>query len=136
MKPTFQFPNPTLYAIATDFTSLRLDSSAIDRLSSAFGVSALLDHESAALSAVSDAVAALSCEAIKVDVAAVFNSMDSGYGFSAKEEVEVASDMKVLLNGSKLVGKVEIDLVSKIAKVHIGISLKYLSIPCQPKLLS
>ena len=86
--------------------------------------------------AISDAVAALSCEAIKADMAAVFNLMDSGYGFSAKEEVEVASDMKVLLNGSKLVGKVEIDLVSKIAKVHIGISLKYLSIPCQPKLLS
>ena len=88
----------------------------------------MLDHESAALSAVSDAAAALSCEAIKVDVAAVFNSMDSGYGFSAKEEVEVASDMKVLLNGSKLVGKVEIDLVSKIAEGHTGISLKYLSI--------
>ena len=78
----------------------------------------MLDHESAALSAVSDAVAALSCEAIKADVAAVFNSMDSGDGFSAKEEVGVASDMKVLLNGSKLVGKVEIDSVSKIAKVH------------------
>ena len=78
----------------------------------------MLDHESAALSAVSDAVAALSCEAIKADVAAVFNSMDSGDGFSAKEEVGVASDMKVLLNGSKLVGKVEIDSVSKMAKVH------------------
>ena len=113
MKPTFQFPNPTLYAIATDFTSLRLDSSALDRLSSMFGVSALLDHESAALSAVSDAVAALSCEAIKADVAAVFNLMDSRYGFLAKEEVEVASDMKDLLNGSKLVGKVEIDFWCK-----------------------
>ena len=128
MKPTFQVPNPTLYAIATDFASLRLNSSALDKLSSAFGVSTLLDHESATLSAVFDAVVALSCEAIKADVAAVFNSMDSQDGFSAKEEVGVASDMKILLNGSKLVGKVEIDSVSKIAKVHTGISLKYLSI--------
>ncbi|KAF3945766.1 hypothetical protein CMV_027891 [Castanea mollissima] len=140
VKPTSQVPNPTLYAIATDFASLQLDSSALDRLSSPssnhasppvhsqfsiphppplcsdhstllpiqisealnkfknsqldetleldsielskeeaslveslyprglFGVSALLDHESAALSAVSNAVTALSCEAIKADV--------------------------------------------------------------------
>nr|POF03635.1 histidine--trna ligase, cytoplasmic [Quercus suber] len=96
------------------------EASLVEKLypSGSFGVCAVLDHESAALSAVSDAVAALSCEAIKADVAAVFNSMDSGDGFSAKEEVGVASDMKVLLNGSKLVGKVEIDSVSKIAKVH------------------
>ncbi|XP_030934709.1 histidine--tRNA ligase, cytoplasmic-like [Quercus lobata] len=96
------------------------EASLVEKLypSGLFGVSAVLDHESAALSAVSDAVAALSCEAIKADVAAVFNSMDSGDGFSAKEEAGVASDMKVLLNGSKLVGKVEIDSVSKIAKVH------------------
>nr|POE55652.1 histidine--trna ligase, cytoplasmic [Quercus suber] len=96
------------------------EASLVEKLypSGLFGVCAVLDHESAALSAVSDAVAALSCEAIKADVAAVFNSMDSGDGFSAKEEVGVASDMKVLLNGSKLVGKVEIDSVSKIAKVH------------------
>jgi histidyl-tRNA synthetase len=85
--------------------------------SALYGVSAVLDHESTALLAISDAVAALSCEATKADVAA-FNSMDSGDGFSAKEEVAVASDMKVLLNGSKLVGKVAIDSVSKIAKVH------------------
>ncbi|KAF3953019.1 hypothetical protein CMV_021491 [Castanea mollissima] len=121
VKPTFQVPYPTLYAIAIDFASLRLDSSTLDRLSSAFGVFALLDHESVALSAVSDVVAALSCKTIKVDVAVVFNLMDSGDGFSAKEEVEVATDIKVLLNGSKLIGKVEIDLVSKIAKVHIDL---------------
>ncbi|KAK9985132.1 hypothetical protein SO802_034657 [Lithocarpus litseifolius] len=41
-----------------------------------FGVCAMLDHKSAVLSAVSDAMAALSCEAIKADVAVVFNSMD------------------------------------------------------------
>ncbi|KAL4625464.1 hypothetical protein ACB092_05G028100 [Castanea dentata] len=107
-----------------EFGSIELskeEASLVEKLypSALFGVCAVLDHESAALSVVSDAVAALSCEAIKADVAAVlFNSMDSGDGFSAKEEVGVVSDMKVLLNGSKLVGKVEIDSVSKIAKVH------------------
>ena len=82
-----------------------------------YGVFAILDHESAALSVVSDAVAAISCEAARADLAA-FNSVDSGDGFSAKEEVGVASDMKVLLNGSKLVGKVESLSVSKIPKLH------------------
>ena len=77
VKPTFQVPNPTFYAIATDFASLRLDSSTLDRLSSAFGVSALLDHELAALSsAIFYAVVTLLCKAIKADVAVVFNSMD------------------------------------------------------------
>lgn len=76
-----------------------------------YGVSSILDHESAALSAISDAVAAISCEA-------AFNSVDSGDGFWAKEEVGVASDMKVVLNGSKLVGKVESLSVSEIPKLH------------------
>ncbi|OWM67530.1 hypothetical protein CDL15_Pgr028393 [Punica granatum] len=49
-----------------------------------------------------DAVAALSCEAIKADVSA-FNSVDSGDGFTPKDEIGVSSEMKVLLNGSKLV---------------------------------
>ncbi|KAF3440393.1 hypothetical protein FNV43_RR18677 [Rhamnella rubrinervis] len=64
-----------------------------------------------------DAVAALSCEKSKADVA-VFNSMDSGDGFASKEEVGVASDLKVLLNGSKLVGKVDSEAVSSIPKIH------------------
>ncbi|KAF5479376.1 hypothetical protein F2P56_000207 [Juglans regia] len=81
------------------------------------GISAILDHEFTALSSIVDAVAAISCEAARADVAA-FNSMDSGDGFSSKEEVGVASDMKVLLNGSKLVGKVERVWFSKIPKVH------------------
>lgn len=80
-------------------------------------LSAIVDHESTELSAIVDAVAAISCEAARADVAA-FSSVDSGDGFSAKEEVGVASDMKVLLNGSKLVGKVECESVSKISKVH------------------
>ncbi|OIV94121.1 hypothetical protein TanjilG_29221 [Lupinus angustifolius] len=43
----------------------------------------------------------LSCEALKADVTA-FNLMDSGDGHSSKEEVGVAADLRVLLNGSKL----------------------------------
>ncbi|KAK3428480.1 histidine--tRNA ligase, cytoplasmic [Eucalyptus grandis] len=86
--------------------------------SSFYGISALLDHLSTALSTTVDAVAALSCEAIKADVAAVFNPTDSGDGFVSKDEIGVASDMKVLLNGSKLVGKVENEAISSIPKVH------------------
>lgn len=80
--------------------------------SSLYGICALLDYQSAALSTVSDAVVALSCEALKADVKA-FNVMDSGDGHAAKEEIGVASDLKVLLNGSNLVGKVEIEAIEK-----------------------
>ncbi|XP_057972949.1 histidine--tRNA ligase, cytoplasmic [Malania oleifera] len=81
------------------------------------GISAMLDHESSALSTIADAVSALSCEALRADVTA-FNSIDSGDGNVAKDENGVASDMKVLLNGSKLVGKVECGAVSEIPKIH------------------
>ncbi|XP_038884704.1 histidine--tRNA ligase, cytoplasmic isoform X2 [Benincasa hispida] len=81
------------------------------------GICALLDHQSAALSSIADAVAGMSCEASKADVSA-FSLMDSGDGFASKEEVGVANDMKVLLNGSKLVGKIESEAISKIPKVH------------------
>ncbi|XP_061344947.1 histidine--tRNA ligase, cytoplasmic [Gastrolobium bilobum] len=81
------------------------------------GVSAILDHQSTALSAVADVAAAFSCEALKADVTA-FNLMDSGDGHTSKEEVGVASDMRVLLNGSKLVGKEKIRSVTRIRKVH------------------
>ncbi|KAM6550181.1 hypothetical protein CsatB_021857 [Cannabis sativa] len=85
--------------------------------SSMYGVFALLDHQTAALSTIADAVAALSCDALKADVTA-FNLMDSGDGYTAKDEIGVCGDMKVLLNGSKLTGKVEINAVSKIPKIH------------------
>ncbi|KAM6574163.1 hypothetical protein CsatA_022490 [Cannabis sativa] len=85
--------------------------------SSLYGVLALLDHQTAALSTIADAVAAISCEALKADVTG-FNLMDSGDGYTAKDEIGVSGDMKVLLNGSKLTGKVEINAVSKIPKVH------------------
>ncbi|PRQ22521.1 putative histidine--tRNA ligase [Rosa chinensis] len=93
------------------------DSSAL------YGVCALLDHQSAALSTVSDAVAALSCEALKADVAG-FNSVDAGDGYAAKEVIGVASDLKVLLNGSKLVGKVETEAVSEIPKIHASLRVQ------------
>ncbi|KAL6315297.1 hypothetical protein AAG906_000387 [Vitis piasezkii] len=81
------------------------------------GICGILDYESSALSTIADVVAAISCEASRADVGAL-NLMDSGDGFSVKDEVGVASDLKVLLNGSKLVGKVEVDAVSEIPKIH------------------
>ncbi|KAL6996125.1 histidine--tRNA ligase [Sarracenia purpurea var. burkii] len=82
------------------------------------GICAILDHHSTALSAIADAVAALSCEASGSALAA-FNLIDSGDGSSVnKDEVGVASDLKVLLNGSNLVGKLESDAVSEIPQVH------------------
>lgn len=47
-----------------------------------------------------------------------FNSVDGGVGFTYEEETGVSSDMKVLLNGSKLVGKVEVEAVHSILKVN------------------
>ncbi|XP_050107195.1 histidine--tRNA ligase, cytoplasmic-like isoform X2 [Malus sylvestris] len=88
------------------------------KLSSAVcAICALLDHQSATLSTFSDAVAAISCEALKADITA-FNSMDSGDGYASKEVIAVASDLKVLLNGSKLVGKLKIGAVSGIPQIH------------------
>ncbi|XP_055816447.1 histidine--tRNA ligase, cytoplasmic [Solanum dulcamara] len=68
------------------------------------GISAILDHRSSALSVITDAVAALSCEALGADISA-FNLNDSGDGSSAKDVVSVASDLKILLNGSKFVNR-------------------------------
>ncbi|XP_044510864.1 histidine--tRNA ligase, cytoplasmic-like [Mangifera indica] len=81
------------------------------------GVCAVLDYKSTALSTIVDAVAALSCEASGADVMA-FNSIDSGDGFTAKEEIAIAGDLKVLLNGSKLVGKVKSEEVLEIPKIN------------------
>lgn len=81
------------------------------------GVSAILDHQSSALTPFADVAAAFSCEALRADVAA-FNLIDSGDGHTSKDEVGVAADMRVLLNGSKLVGKEKIASVVKVPKVH------------------
>ena len=78
-----------------------------------YGICGILDYESSALSTIADVVAAMSSEASKADVGALNLMMGSGDGLSVKDEVGVASDLKVLLNGSKLVGKVEVDAVSE-----------------------
>ncbi|KAH0933782.1 hypothetical protein HID58_010899 [Brassica napus] len=85
--------------------------------SSLVGVCSVIDHKSTALSQIVDSVAALSCEAAKGDVSS-FNSLDSGDGFGYKDAISVAGDLKVLLNGSKAVGKVEVEEVSKIPRIH------------------
>lgn len=81
------------------------------------GICAILDHEAAALSVVADFAAALACEALKADVSAL-NAVDSGDGFSSKDDVSVANDLKVLLNGSKFIGKFVNESVSEIPIVH------------------
>ncbi|PIN05342.1 Histidyl-tRNA synthetase [Handroanthus impetiginosus] len=84
------------------------------------GVSAILDHRASSLSSVADAIAAISCEALRAD-ASPFNLMDSGDGSSAKDAVAVAADFKVFFNGSKLVntGKKLLDSsVAEIPSVH------------------
>ncbi|KAJ8430423.1 hypothetical protein Cgig2_025850 [Carnegiea gigantea] len=83
------------------------------------GVSALLDHGASSLSPVAETVAALSCEASKGKVSA-FNLVDSGDGKCLKDEAAVASDLKVLLLGSKLTGKaaVEVNAVSHIPQLY------------------
>lgn len=67
-------------------------------------IAAILDCCATALIRVSDAVAALSCEAARADPAA-FDVPVSGDGFSRKDETDVAADIKMLLFGSKLMGK-------------------------------
>ncbi|GFP97503.1 histidine--tRNA ligase [Phtheirospermum japonicum] len=105
----------TLNDVASDDLAL-LDFSvaAID------GVSAILDHRCSALSSIADAVAAISCEALRVDVSP-FNLMDSGDGSSAKDAVAVAADLKVFFNGSKLVNagkKLSDPSVAEIPSLH------------------
>ncbi|OMO88262.1 Anticodon-binding protein [Corchorus olitorius] len=84
----------------------------------------IIDHSSSALSTIAVAVAALSCEAARANLSA-FDLTDSGDGSVAKDDVGVASDVKVLLNGSKLVttsnkgdDRVDLNLFSKIPVVN------------------
>ncbi|PHT27005.1 Histidine--tRNA ligase, cytoplasmic [Capsicum baccatum] len=82
------------------------------------GISTILDHRSSALSVISDAVVALSCEALQADISA-FNLNDSGDGSSAKDVISVASDLKILLNGSKRVNsKSDEPAVASVPVVH------------------
>ncbi|KAF2290464.1 hypothetical protein GH714_013442 [Hevea brasiliensis] len=110
----------SVYAVATGQAQLLTEEErlVIEKSSAnVYGVCSILDHESTALASVVDAVAALSCEAAKADVAA-FSSLDTGDGFVDKEGIGVAGDMKLLLNGSKLVGKVQSESFSKIPKIN------------------
>ncbi|KAH6824353.1 Class II aaRS and biotin synthetases superfamily protein [Perilla frutescens var. hirtella] len=87
----------TLNDVASD------DLAVLDYSSAAIaGVSALVDHRCSALASIADAVAALSCEALRADVSP-FNLMDSGDGLSPKDAVAVAANFRVFFNGSKLV---------------------------------
>lgn len=82
------------------------------------GISALLDYRSSCLATVADAVAALSCEAMKAGVSS-FNIMDSGDGSTLKDEVSVAADFRVFFNDSKLVNpKKDNCAVCDIPSVH------------------
>jgi histidyl-tRNA synthetase len=69
----------------------------------AVALAALIDCCATPLARVADAVAALSCEAARGDAAA-FDVPASGDGLSAKDEADVAADIKMLVFGSKLVG--------------------------------
>ena len=81
------------------------------------GICSVIDHKTTVLSQIVDSVAALSCEATKGDITS-FSSLDSGDGFGNKDAISVAGDLKVLLNGSKAVGKFEIEEISKIPRIH------------------
>lgn len=78
-------------------------------IDNSFGVSnalcGILDCVSSSLVVLLDAVSALSCEAAGLDISS-FDLFVSGDGFSVKDETDVAGDLKMLLFGSKLVGKV------------------------------
>ncbi|KAL6530310.1 hypothetical protein OROHE_014663 [Orobanche hederae] len=89
--------NYTLNDVASDELA-ELDFSA----AAVAGVSALVVHGCSALASISEAVAALSCEALGADVSP-FNLVDSGDGFSAKDAVAVAAHFRAFFNGSKLV---------------------------------
>ncbi|VFQ65568.1 unnamed protein product [Cuscuta campestris] len=87
-------------------------------LSVLVAVSAIVDHRSSALSLISDAVAALSCEALCADVSS-FDLIDSGDGSTAKDDASVAASLRVFLNGSKNVGKGLLDpSIYDIPEVH------------------
>ncbi|KAK3137479.1 hypothetical protein QOZ80_5BG0452830 [Eleusine coracana subsp. coracana] len=79
-------------------------------------LAAVIDCCAAPLTRVADAVAALSCEAARGDAAA-FEVPASGDGLSAKDEVDVAADIKMLVSGSKLVGSAGGASSSSFAKV-------------------
>ncbi|KAF5799165.1 putative histidine--tRNA ligase [Helianthus annuus] len=81
-------------------------------------ICALLDYTATSLATVSDAVAALSCEALKADTSTFNLFTDSGDGFSDKDRASVANDFKVLLNGSKMKSDLQSEQVFDIPRIH------------------
>ncbi|KAL6555032.1 hypothetical protein OROGR_006290 [Orobanche gracilis] len=113
--------------VASDYYALNYEVASDDDLSSVFfyfvsaavdGVSALLDYYATSLSSVADAVAAISCEALRAD-ASPFNMSDSGDGSTHKDAVSVAAYMKVFLTGSKLVNSGNKGLDSSVAEIPL-----------------
>ncbi|KAG7580420.1 Anticodon-binding [Arabidopsis suecica] len=84
---------------------------------SLIGLCSIIDHKSTTLSQIVDSVAALSCEVTKADIAS-FSLLDSGDGNGDKDVIGVAGDLKVLLNGYKGVGKLEIEEIAKVPWIH------------------
>ncbi|KAL6607825.1 hypothetical protein ACP70R_040888 [Stipagrostis hirtigluma subsp. patula] len=82
----------------------------------AVALAAVVDCCAAPLARVADAVAALSCEAARGDANA-FEVPASGDGLSAKDEADVAADIKMLIFGSKLVGSAGGGSATTFAKV-------------------
>ncbi|KAM7260351.1 hypothetical protein ACFE04_016092 [Oxalis oulophora] len=93
-----------------------LDTTGDDFSDVLWGIGAILVNKCMALS-IAEAVAALSCEALKADVSA-FASMDSGDGFVNKDANGVAGDLKIMLTGSNLVGKVDVEAVNVIPRIN------------------
>lgn len=96
-------------ALNDDPSNTSLDASLysvlnVDEIVSA--ICGIVDHKSSVLSVIADAVAALSCEASRHDAASALNVVGESALPANKDEVGVANDLKVLLNGSRLVGKV------------------------------
>eukprot|EP00897_Mesotaenium_endlicherianum_P002848 jgi/Mesen1/2591/ME000164S01714 len=85
------------------------------------GVASIAVHAGQSLSAVSDAVSALSCEALQADVTA-FDAENNDQAHSHKSHVDVASDLRSLLALSKLVNPrkdaVKLAAVMAIPQVH------------------
>ncbi|KAK4365260.1 hypothetical protein RND71_016618 [Anisodus tanguticus] len=77
------------------------------------GISAILDHKCSAFSVITDAVAALSCEALGANISSFNNFNDDS---SDKDIVSVVAKWKTLLNHSKSVNREP--LVSAIPLVH------------------
>lgn len=83
------------------------------------GIAALSLHLSTGLCLVADTVAGLSCEALQANIK-IFDSDIPADGLAHKQKLDVASDMRVLLLGSKLVSsKKEIEQRSSFASIPI-----------------